>query len=409
MSLLLRIALRNILRQRRRSILTGLSMTGGFVLLALTLSLLEGSYGGLIEMFTSDHTGHVQVHGGDYLHRPRLYKTLDDSQALEALLGEEPEILAFAPRIFTSALAYGGSKTTPVTLVGIDPARETETSLLKDKVRSGSFFHAAGEDPNNDYPVLIGQTVADTLSLSVGDELVLISQGADGSIANDIFRVQGLVGSRTSWERLRVFLPLPLAQEFLAMPGRVHEYVLKTPSYRRAQPVAASLASASEGRNWQFAPWQEVEASFYISMQADKQGNRVTLGVIIFLVCIGVLNTVVMSVLERTREFGVLKSLGTSPDHIFLLIELETLLLSLFSCLAGLALSIPLLAWFTLVGVKLAQPFNLGGIPYDTLRGSLSPDIFVTSALVIVCSTLAVSILPSLRAARIRPVDALQS
>lgn len=411
MSLLFKLAFRNLLRQRRRSILTGLSMTGGFVLLALSLSLVEGSYSGLIEMFTSDHTGHIQVHKNDYLRRPDLHKNLDDGEVLEELLQSHPDILAFAPRIHAPALAYGGSKTLPVTLTGIDPRQEVHVSLLKEKIQKGSFFKQAdmAAGPDHDLPALIGRTVADSLKLSPGDELVLISKGADGSIANDLFRVAGIVGNRSSWEKQRVFLPLPAAREFLAMPGRVHEYVLKVPGYHLAEEVAASLREKSRNKDWEFSSWQQVEASFYRSMQSDKRGNQVTLGIIIFLVCLGVLNTVVMSVLERTREFGLLKAQGTSPGRIFFLIETEVLLLALASCLAGLLIALPLITWFTLVGITLDQAFDMGGISYDTLRGSLSPDIFVTSALVILSSAAAVSLLPSLRAARIKPVDALRS
>ena len=101
--LLLRLALRNLLRQKRRTILTGLSMTGGYMLFVFSMSLVEGSWGNLIELFTLDHTGHVQIYRDDYLDHPKLFKTIQKRQALEAELSLREEIIGFAPRIYSAA------------------------------------------------------------------------------------------------------------------------------------------------------------------------------------------------------------------------------------------------------------------------------------------------------------------
>ena len=133
------------------------------------------------------------------------------------------------------------------------------------------------------------------------------------------------------------------------------------------------------------------------------------LGIVIFLVCIGVLNTVVMSVLERTREFGVLRAIGTKPSKIMGMIIMETSMLALFSCTLGFIIAVPLNVWFTYQGLALPEPMDVGGILYERMKGELSVKVFILPLLVVVASAAAVSILPSIRAARITLVDALGS
>ena len=383
-------------------------MGAGYLLLSFSLSLAHGSYGYMIDIFTSDHTGHIQIHYDNYLKRPKLYKSIDTNGEIDSILGKNEEIVSFTSRIHSAALAYGNNKSSPVSLVGIDVAQEKTTTMLARKVKKGTFF---SDQMNEDgyYPAMIGFGAADSLRLDIGDEIVLISQGADGSIANDIFIIQGIVGTKTSWEKNRVFLPLSAAQQFLAMQGKVHEYSILLDNSDVAMRVAADIQSSLDNQDIKVSPWQEVEESFYKSMQSDLQGMNFQLGIIMLIVCIGVLNTVVMSVLERTREFGVMRAIGTNPWRITLLIMLETCTLALMSCAVAFVITVPLIAWFTFEGIQLAQSMDVGGIPYDALKGEFTLTVFMVPIIVVVASALVVSIPPGIRAARITPVEALGS
>ena len=144
-------------------------------------------------------------------------------------------------------------------------------------------------------------------------------------------------------------------------------------------------------------------------MQSDKQGNHFSIGIIIFIVFIGVLNTVLMSVLERTREFGVLRAIGTRPVEIIKMIFLETTMLACISIGIGVILSIPLIAWFTYVGILLPEPIDMGGIQFQYMTGEFSWFVFTLPMLLIFGFSALVSIPPGLRAAHILPRDALGS
>ena len=386
--------------------MTALSMAGGYILFVFSMSLLEGSWSNVVDIFTLDHTGHIQVHKDDYAKRPKIHKTIENPTVVETTLKNHEDVTGWAPRVYSSALAYGGNKTSIAQIFGIDPEREPTVTRILQKVSAGKYFSA---QPNADgyFPAMIGRGLANSLKLDVGGEIVLISSGADGSIANDIFIITAIIGNTTSFDRLGVFLPLTVAQEFLSIGGEVHEFALLARDKHDNEQLAAELQSLMP--SLKVSPWQQIEATFYRTMQSDKQGNYFTMALIVFIVFIGVLNTVLMSVLERTKEFGVLKSIGCRPSELVKLIFIETVMLASISISVGLALILPVIVWFTEVGIKLDISVDMGGVVFDTMKGDLSAYVvFMPMGFMLLTAAL-ISLPPGLRAARILPRVALGS
>lgn len=424
--MLIKIAFRNIFRQKSRSLISAISMMGGYTLMSLALSVSDGSYSNMIDLFTRDHTGHIQIHQADFLAKPKIHKAIRNYEAIQSKLVSIDNIRSFAPRIFAPALAYGESKSLPVELVGILPEKEKTTSLLFEKVKQGQFLSIQREHTPNKMPqVMIGTGIAKTLKLKVDDTLVLISQGADGSIANDIFKISAIVGNDSSWEKNRAFITISDAQEFLSLYGAIHQIciLLDHPNQSRktSEKLQTLLAQAphpsqlpiqpstlSQSR-LHISPWQEVEEVFYKSMRTDVIGNYITQGIIIFIVCIGILNTVFMSIVERTREFGVLMAIGTSPSILFKMILLETGILATISCLAGLAIALPMNYWLATQGIEMDLEIDIGGITYNRLLGEVSFHTLILPAIVVITSAVFVSIFPAIRAARMVPIKAIRA
>jgi len=376
------------------------------MLFVFSMSLLEGSWSNVVDIFTLDHTGHIQVHKDDYAKRPKIHKTIENPAVVETTLKNHEDVTGWAPRVYSSALAYGGNKTSIAQIFGIDPKLEPTVTRILQKVSAGQYFSA---QPNADgyFPAMIGRGLANSLRLDVGDEIVLISSGADGSIANDIFIITAIIGNTTSFDRLGVFLPLTVAQEFLSIGGEVHEFALLARNKHDNEQLAVELQSLMPSLN--VSPWQQIEATFYRTMQSDKQGNYFTMALIVFIVFIGVLNTVLMSVLERTKEFGVLKSIGCRPSELVKLIFIETVMLASISISVGLALILPVIVWFTEVGIKLDISVDMGGVVFDTMKGDLSAYVvFMPMGFMLLTAAL-ISLPPGLRAARILPRVALGS
>ncbi|MFC3852906.1 ABC transporter permease [Salinispirillum marinum] len=406
------LALRNILRNRRRTILTLLSMSGGYLLVSVMYSLNEGSYDQVLQYFTRDTTGHVQLTAPGYIERPNLYRTVAVSADGLSSLAALPEVHSVSARIESGALAYGEEKSLPVEVKGLIPEREAELSYLAEKITAGRYF-TDQLTPDGLYEAMIGALTARQLNLSVGDDIVLLSQGADGSMANDLYRVTGILGDADAAESRWVVLPLQAAQAFFVLPEQAHRWLVVGEDYRRSEQVQQAVDTWVAGAGFTdpvvVSTWQEVAREFYELMEADKEGGMFASYILIFLVCVGVLNTVLMSVMERTGEFGVLKAIGTPPQRIFSLIVLETLLLALLGCGIGFLLAFPLNLWMSLVGVALAEPIDISGIVFSHYRGQMSLTVFLMPAQIIFVAAVLISLLPAWRASRLVPVDAMRA
>ena len=405
-----KIALRNILRQKRRSFLTALSMVIGFILLAISFAFGEGGYGQIIELFTHAHTGHIQIHQKGYLDRPNIYKNFEYTYRLQTLLKNIPQVRAQAPRVYCGALAFIDRKTTGAQLIGVDPIKERILSTLADRVGEGRFLDATSADlPHNQ--IIIGNGLARILKATLGSQIAMVSQGVDGSIANDLFTVVGILKKEAdATDRNNGYIHIYKAQEFLAMDKRIHEVAVMLSSHKKSRQITAEIKAAMNKAHltgYEVHPWEEVESLFYRSMKADKKGNWILLFIIGLIVALGVLNTVLMSILERTREFGVMRALGTRPLQIFFQIVLEAVFLSLMAVAVGTLITIPALWPLVVFGIPMGQ-MTVGGIEITTFKAGFVPEAFIIPFLVIVVTSTLVSVIPAIRAARINPVDAMR-
>lgn len=407
--LMLKLAFRNILRNKRRTLLTMLSMFGGYVLLTLSFSVQNGSYVQVIDFFTRDSTGHAQISEVGYQDKPTLYKSVPATEEFYRELMQVEGVQQATSRIHSSALAYGESKSFPVQVIGVDVEKEAQMSYLTDKVKAGTYLES-GPDEDGYFQAMIGAAVARQLSLDIGSELILISQGADGSMANDIYLVSGILGSAEGAEARNVYLPMSAAQSFFVMPDKAHYWAILTSDYNRSDQLAETLNQwLSAESDLEAVTWKVVSEEFYETMKADVEGGYVAYYIIIFLVCIGVLNTVLMSVLERTGEFGVLKAIGTSPGRVFTLIVTETLMLAALSCLAGFLLALPVNYYLASVGFVLPEPMEVSGVVMSHMKGLWDVKTFLEPALIVIGSAAFISLFPARRAARIIPVEAMRS
>ena len=401
--MLVKMAYRNVFRHRRRSLLTGLMMAGGCALFAMFIGIVAGSYGNIISIFTRDHTGHVQVHARGYLQRPTIYKKIIDPYSVGEKALSLRHALAFTPRTHVPALAFAGTKTTGLTVTGIDPELEPGVTGIKHRIIKGEFLPA---EPSEH--VLISDRTARILKIGMGDELALISQAADGSIANGLFRITGIINSDGgSYHAMRLYMHIATADEFFFLGGGAHEIAIALTSHEKARRAAAEL-QALVGNDIEADPWQVVESEFYTAMQADIKGNYVTIIVFTIIIALGVLNTVLMVILERTREFGVMKALGTRPGDIMKLIVIETCVLALMSLVVGNIGGL-LANWaLSIHGITYPTPLEYGGVLFEKLLSRITLKTIWFPSVVILVSALIVSIPPALRAARISPTRAMR-
>jgi len=398
-------AFRNIFRHKRRSALTGLMMAGGCFLFAIFIGMVDGTYGNLIDMFTLDHTGHIQIHRKGYLDKPTIYKTLNNPDATGSKLVPLAHVQSWAPRVYTPALAFAGKKTTGVQVTGVDPVREASTTRLVHKVKRGRFISAS---PSNE--IVISDGLARILKADLDSEIALIAQGADGSVANNLFTVAGITGMGAGAAGASTcYLHIRSVQEFLSLGGRAHEIAVVLSDHTKVLNTVTLIKDALDDPMLDVDPWQVVESQFYRAMQADIKGNRYTIMVFTIIIAFGVLNTILMIILERTREFGVLKALGTRPFQIFAIIVMESVFLSIISIVIGTALGVFGNWMLSIYGITYPTPIEYGGFVFDRLTARITVRSLVMPAVIISATALLVSIPPAIRAARIIPVKAMRA
>ncbi len=402
--MILKVAFRNIFRQKRRTILTSLSMFGGLVLAAFFIGFSDGTYNDIIDTFTRNSMGHIQIHQGDYLDRPSLYKTIDNLPEIENILKGIDRIDSWAPRLYSAGLVSVGEKSAGARIIGLDPNKEIATTRFDEKIIKGRCF---ANDPQRE--VVVGKGLAKILEAELDDDIVVVSQGADGSIANDMYKIVGILDSGDEiGDRASFYLHLNDAQELLVLAGRVHEIAVTVNRLKEVARVNQAIQGRLKDSRLSIEPWQVFARSFYVAMKADQEGMWIMLVIIVLVVAVGVLNTVLMSVLERRREYGVLRAVGTRPRQIVKMVLLEVNILAVMCILLGIGVGLLLNYIFSIHGISLAEPFTYGGMKFQDMRTEINLRSFCIPGITVFIVATLVSLFPAVKAARTDPARSMR-
>lgn len=399
-----KMAYRNVLRQKRRTFLTVMTMLGGFTLASISIAWSDGTYSFVIDMFTRTQLGHIQIHGSGYLDKPTLYNTITDYETLGQSIDDYDGVDSWTPRLFAAGLASVGLKSTAIRIIGIDPAREIATTRFDNKIIEGRMFGSGDR-----LEVILGKGLAVTLRAEVGSELVIVTQGADGSIANDLYYVAGLLESGDPIsDQTSLYLRLNDAQELMVLYDRVHEIAIVIDELDDVETITAGLSEAIHRPNLTVEPWQEFARTFYDAMQADRRGMWIMLFIIVLIVSIGVLNTVLMTVLERTREYGVLRAIGVRPLQIVRMVAYEVAVMAISSIVIGFVLSFGVNYWLSIEGVSFGT-FSYGGVEFTKMYSTINLRSYIVPAITVFSSAVLISLFPAIKAARTMPAKAMRS
>ena len=402
--MILKLALRNILRQKRRSFFTITTIVAGFVFASMAIGWRMGSFNLIIDKFTRAYLGHIQIHAEGYLDRPTLYKVIEDYEAVGKKLDELDCVEAWAPRLYAAGLASVGEKSDAIRIIGIDPVLEEHATAFKAKIEKGKTFSGRSSQE-----VILGKDLADALAAKVGDELVVVVQAADGSIGNELYRIVGSISTGNgNMDRMAVYMPLSKAQELMVMPNLVHEIAIITPDIRKLDRHVRTIREKLAGMGLEVLPWYKINVNMFNMIKAKEDAQNIMQFVIMLIVAVGILNSVLMSVLERTREFGVLKAIGTRPSGILKLIITETLLMSSIGIVVGAVIGTGINYALSIHGIKLSNAYEIGGIMMDTLKSEVNATTIVDPAILVFFTALVVSLYPAFKAARTDPAKAMR-
>ncbi len=406
MSITFRLAWRNLWRQPRRTWLTTGAMVFSNALLVFMMSLQFGMYDLMIDNTLKAVSGHMQVQAPGYVDDQKMRQAVSGIVPLaERLRSEIPEA-SIAARSQAFVLASSEERSYGIALYGVEPDFEPGVSSLAGLVDDGRFFEDSYASE-----IVIGATLARNLRVELGDELTILGSGRDGSFAAGVVEVTGIFDSgMPDLDRSIAEIPIGLFDDVFYMNGAGHQIVVNAPVIDDAPAVLEQVRSLVSD-DVVVHDWDRLQPGLKQAIQADMSGAFFMYGVLVILVAFSVLNTQLMSVLERTREFGIVMALGLRPGRLGRLVLLETALMGIMGALLGALVGGLVTAYFSVNGLyipgmdEMAARFNLPPLmhPQITLL-SLSAG----PAIVFAFSILA-SLYPAIRLNWMRPVDAMRA
>jgi ABC-type lipoprotein release transport system permease subunit len=404
----LRIAWRSLGRNRRRTALALAAIGLSQALVLCYGGLLRGYADWMVETITGPMLGHAQAHAPGWRRDRAMDRTLAGADRAVQALRRDPEIAEASARLYAPALAALGQDGHAVVVIGLEPAAEARPSGLL----AGAQQVPVGRR------VLLGRPLAEQLGVEAGDTLALMGQGADGSLANDLVTVAGLVSTPVDLvNRMGVLMNLRQAQELFAMPGAAHEIVIHVRHPGDAAGVAERAARLPELAGAEVLDWETLAPELVSLVQLVGAAWAFILVLVFLAAAAGVANTMLMATFERVHELGMLLALGATPARIVRLIVAESLVLGVGGALLGSALGAALVALAYRTGIdfsKLAanSPSQLSfagmNVPMRCYP-SLDATQVVQGILAVVVTSLLASIWPAVRAARLQPAQAMRA
>ena len=402
----LKLAWRNIWRNKRRTLITTASIFFGVFLATMMTSMQEGIYSKMIDNVVSFYSGYIQIHQKDYWDNKTLENTFVPNDSIQNLLTNNKFVTKFAPRLENFTLVSSGKNTKGAALIGIDPIKEDNITGRSKWVIQGEFLSTG------DNGALIAINIAKNLNVSIGDTIILLSQGYQGVTAADLVPIKGILDFPSpQLDNLGLFVSLTKAQQFYSAQGRITSYVIMTDDYNNVTHAKHVLQNQI-GSELKAQTWAEMDPTTKQLIEGDRAQGVIMKGILYLLIGFGVFGTVIMMIAERRKELGVLVAIGMKKGKMAAILMYETILIGIVGVLAGFAFSIPIIQF--LVGNpipitgEMGEAYELFGmepaIYFDNALG-----IFMNQILIILLISFVVGIYPITKVIRLKVTKALRA
>ncbi len=396
------LAWRNMIRNARRSLLTVSAVALGLASLIFLWGFNDGVHNTMMRNLQQVIVGSIQVHADGFFHHPKLSKIVPDSGKVITLLHElGADNLAY--RLRTFALAAGEETSEGLVLLGMNPDMEQAATRIAAKVDRGRFI-----GDNNEAACVLGKTTARNLGVNPGDDVVFLTEDRYGSLAAEKLKLVGIISSgEMGIDRGLAIIPLGFMQQMTGMDGKYSEIVVQLPK-EQLEPVTAQLreklGSAYEVLRWydmypMMKQWVELENAFYY----------IFLSIVLVIIAAGIMNTVLMSMLERIHEFGVMMALGCGRVRLAGMVVVESLLLGMAGVVAGVMVGLLLVHYFHGAGIDLSSQMDSIARFYlnPVIHTEIDTNHLLDTVLAVLAAAVVAAIWPAIRAARLEPVEAI--
>ncbi|NOY78616.1 MAG: ABC transporter permease [Calditrichaeota bacterium] len=382
---------RNLWRNKKRTLIAAASIFFAVVLAIVMRSMQNGSYAFMIRSSVKFYTGYLQVQGKGYWDNRSLNKSIVIDQKRKETIDHIPHVTVTVPRLEAFALVSYGSLTKVAQIVGIDPVAENGLTDLKKRLIQGTYLTSSSQG------VLLAQGLARMLKVGVGDSLVIYGQGYHGMIAAARLPIEGIVKFPISdLNNGMVYVTLANAQTIFSAPGRITSLAIMIDKPKSQESVRKALVSLL-GKDYTIMTWQEMMPDLVQSIEMDNASGLVMLVILYLVIAFGIFGTIMMMTTERSREFGILISVGMKRTKLILVTAIETLMLAFLGALSGALISVPIVAYFFHHPIPItgsaAQAFDRLGLE-PVFHFSQDPMLFFHQAIVVFIVALTTELYP---------------
>ncbi len=398
-------AYRSIVRNRRRTLVTISAMSLAGFICVLYGSLMEGLLATMERNAVSMDIGELQVHAQGYKKDPDLYKRIPNLPKLLDRLDKAGYLVS--PRLYGYGLAAGKGTSSGVELRGVDIKREAQVTDISGHLKLGKWL--AEDDPQG---VVIGRKLAKTLAVKPGDELVVVSQAADGSMANELYKVRGILRAVTEGiDRSGLFMIESQYRELMAVPDGAHSLVIKRKNPLEELPQA-SQSIAALAPKMETQTWKELQPALAKMLEANAASSIFLQLVMYAAIVMVVLNATLMSVFERIREFGIMKAVGVKPRQVAQVIFAEVTAQATIASVIALLFGVPVSLYYQEHGINLSAwggEMSFVGVAMDPIwYCKVTPSTMITPVVLLIIMSILAAVYPGFKAAFIRPLDAIR-
>ena len=408
MNMIVRLAWRNLWRQPRRTWLTTGAMVFSNVLLVFMMSLQFGMYSLMIDNSLKAFTGHLQIQAPGYVDDEKMRQTVPDVVRLAQSIRDQTGSDLVGARAQAFVLASSEERSYGIAVIGVEPQFESDVSSIPGLVKKGRFLESSDATG-----IVIGNVLARNMRVELGDEITLLGSGVDGSFAAAVANVVGIFDSGVpDLDRSIAEIPLAFFQDVFYMEGAGHQIVINAAGIDLVPELKLQVEELlPNNSDLVVHDWDRLQPGLKQAIQADMGSSFFMYAILAVLVAFSVLNTQLMSVLERTREFGIVMSLGLKPGRLGRLVMLETALMGFMGIILGATAGALFTSWFSVNGLtipgmeEMAAQFNLPARMYPQVTW-LS---LLVGPMVVFVFTLLAAIYPAVRLRWLHPVAAMRA
>lgn len=403
--MLLSLAWRNIWRNKRRSLIIIAAIAVGLLCGLFASAVMFGMGESLINSTIDRDLGHIQIHTKTFEDDKHLTDTIPSSIKILSAIKSQPNVIGASARLIIDGMISSATSSGGVRITGIIPEDETKVTSIHNQIVAGSYFE--GEDANQ---ILLGHKLAENLGIRQRSKVVLSFQGLDGTIIYGAFRVTGIFRTEsTMFDRSTVFIHENDILSLLNTEPICHEIAIRLNSVQNVDTVYRNLKKSIN--HLSVKSWKELAPELKLMDEMIGLQLTIFMGVILFALLFGITNTMLMSVLERVREFGVLMAIGMKRKKVFSMIILETITLAIVGGVVGIISAIITIIYFGFAGINLSaftagfSEWGLSSILYPILPFSF----YLSITIMILFTAVFSAIYPAIKAIKLKPATAIRT